>query len=149
MNKDPARYIPKSHANNYPDRRRHDLDDVNTDDFDIDDTENLDAEYNDTEDIPNHWEDRWWGPSISKARGATVRKPVIPEIPVIPKTWFGCDSSSEESDEDTSGWTNVDRKKKEEERRKRASYKKDNLKKRSRFESSQYAKYGSPSPGSL
>ena len=47
----------------------------------------------------------------------------------ILRTWFGFDSSSEESDEDTSEWTNVDRKKKEEERRRRALLKKDNLKK--------------------
>ena len=115
--------VPKSKNSNNFDRQRQLIDDDNTEDHNNDAIEHSEDVNRDTEDTPTCWEDRWWAPSISKARANVVRKPATP------KDWFGFESSSDESEEDTSEWTSVDRKKKEEERRRRAHIKKDNFKK--------------------
>ena len=102
---------------------RQTREDIVIDDTNTEALEDPEAEVRDHGDTPDSWEDRWWAPSISKAKVNVVRKPVTTQ------DWFGFDSTSDESDEDTSEWTSVDRKKKEEERRRRATIKKDNLKK--------------------
>ena len=75
---------------------------------------------------PDHWEDRAHSPARPNRRTAPktkVRKPVTV------KNWFGLDSSSnEESEEDDSCWTDVDRKKKRQERKKISDIRKNKLK---------------------